>query len=88
MNNQGAYVYRNHRLMVWGEWFRLIPKSEATKYARVQINFDKKIDDLWAIDIKNLKLHHHLQFWKGLNRLSAEYRKLVLDCHLEELIKL
>ncbi|EXE56211.1 ATP-binding protein [Acinetobacter sp. 1239920] len=55
LNNQGAYVYRNHRLMVWGDWFRLIPKSEATKYARVQINFDKKIDDLWAIDIKKSK---------------------------------
>ena len=28
ISNQGAYVYRNGRLMAWGDWFRLIPKGE------------------------------------------------------------
>ena len=55
LNCQGAYVYRNDRLMVWGDWFRIIPKSENTKYARVEINFDKAIDHLWTIDIKKSK---------------------------------
>lgn len=55
LNCQGGYVYRNDRLMVWGDWFRIIPKSENTKYARVEINFDKAIDHLWTIDIKKSK---------------------------------
>lgn len=55
LNSQGAYVFRNDRLMVWGDWFRVISKSENTKYARVEINFDKKIDQLWTIDIKKSK---------------------------------
>ncbi|MCA4814132.1 ATP-binding protein [Acinetobacter towneri] len=55
LNNQGTYVYRNDRLMVWGGWFRIIPKSEQTKYSRVEINFDKSIDHLWTIDIKKSK---------------------------------
>lgn len=52
LSNQGAYVYRNGRLMAWGDWFRLIPKGETTKLARVQIDFSNTLDDAWTIDIK------------------------------------
>jgi len=52
VNNQGAYIYRNGRLMAWGDWFRLVPKSEATKLARVQIDFPNILDEYWTIDIK------------------------------------
>lgn len=52
ISNQGAYVYRNSRLMAWGDWFRLIPKGETTKLARVQIDFSNSIDEVWTIDIK------------------------------------
>lgn len=52
ISNQGAYVYRGGRLMAWGDWFRLIPKGEATKLARVQIDFPNSLDEMWTIDIK------------------------------------
>jgi hypothetical protein len=52
ISNQGAYVYRNGRLMAWGDWFRLVPKGEATKLARVQIDFPNTLDEAWTIDIK------------------------------------
>jgi len=52
ISNQGAYVYRNGRLMAWGDWFRLVPKGEATKLARVQIDFSNSLDEAWTIDIK------------------------------------
>ena len=52
ISNQGAYIYRNGRLMAWGDWFRLIPKGEATKLARVQIDFRNSLDESWTIDIK------------------------------------
>lgn len=52
ISNQGAYVYRNGRLMAWGDWFRLVPKGEATKLARVQIDFANSLDEAWTIDIK------------------------------------
>ena len=50
--NQGVYVYRNCRLIAWGGWFRLRAKSEATKLARVQIDFPSILDEHWTIDIK------------------------------------
>lgn len=52
LSNQGAYIYRNGRLMAWGDWFRLVPKGEATKLARVQIDFPNILDGSWTIDIK------------------------------------
>lgn len=52
ISNQGAYIYRNGRLMAWGDWFRLIPKGESTKLARIQIDFPSALDALWTIDIK------------------------------------
>lgn len=52
LSNQGAYIYRNGRLMAWGDWFRLVPKGEATKLARVQIDFPNSLDEDWTIDIK------------------------------------
>ena len=52
ISNQGAYIYRNGRLMAWGDWFRLVPKGEATKLARVQVDFPNSLDEAWTIDIK------------------------------------
>ena len=52
ISNQGAYVYRSGRLMAWGDWFRMVPKGEATKLARVQIDFPNSLDEAWTIDIK------------------------------------
>lgn len=57
LNNQGVYVYRNGRLMAWGDWFRLIPKGEATKLARVRIDFPNSMDEFWTIDIKKSRAH-------------------------------
>lgn len=52
ISNQGAYIYRNGRLMAWGDWFKLVPKGEATKLARVKIDFPNSLDESWTIDIK------------------------------------
>ena len=57
ISNQGGYVYRNGRLMAWGDWFRLVPKGEATKLARVQIDFPNSLDEAWTIDIKKSRAH-------------------------------
>jgi hypothetical protein len=38
--------------MAWGDWFRLVPKGEPTKLARVQIDFPNSLDEAWTIDIK------------------------------------
>jgi hypothetical protein len=51
-SNQGFYVYRNRRLVIWGTWFRLVPKEEFYKLARVQVDIPNSLDHLWSLDIK------------------------------------
>ena len=49
---QGFYIYRNRRLLVWGTWFRLMRQGDLSKLARVQVDIPNSLDDLWTLDIK------------------------------------
>jgi hypothetical protein len=49
---QGFYVYRGRRLIEWGSWFRLVPKDELAKLARVRIDIPNSLDGEWGLDIK------------------------------------
>ncbi|MGU8348055.1 ATP-binding protein [Clostridium perfringens] len=51
-SEQGFYVYRNKRLIIWGTWFRLARKNELSKLARVQVDISNSLDYMWSIDIK------------------------------------
>ncbi len=50
--DQGFYVYRNKRLIIWGTWFRLERKDELNKLARVRVDIPNSLDYMWSIDIK------------------------------------
>lgn len=49
---QGFYVYRNKRLLVWGTWFRMMRQGDLSKLARIQVDIPNTLDDLWTLDIK------------------------------------
>ena len=49
---QGFYIYRNKRLIIWGTWFRLIKQNELGKLARVRVDIPNSLDSIWEIDIK------------------------------------
>lgn len=50
--NQGFYVYRNKRLIVWGKWFRLTKKETLSQLARIQIDIPPAFDKEWVLDVK------------------------------------
>jgi len=49
---QGFYIYRNKRLIVWGTWFNIENKHELNKLARVRVDIPNTLDYVWSIDIK------------------------------------
>jgi hypothetical protein len=49
---QGFYIYRNKRLIIWGTWFRLIKQQELNKLARVRVDIPNTLDSIWEIDVK------------------------------------
>ena len=50
--NQGFYIYRCKRLIIWGTWFRLESKREINKLARVRVDIPNSLDSIWDIDVK------------------------------------
>lgn len=53
---QGFYVYRNKRLLVWGTWFRMMRQGDLSKLARIRVDIPNTLDGLWTLDIKKSQL--------------------------------
>ena len=52
IKNQGFYIYRNKRLIVAADWFRLTRKTDLSKLCRVRVDMPNTLDDIWTIDVK------------------------------------
>lgn len=81
ISNQGAYVYRNGRLMAWGDWFRLVAKGESTKLARVQIDFPNTLDEEWTIDIKKSRAQPPRQVRDRLRQIIEKITERSVRVH-------
>lgn len=67
--NQGFYVYRNRRLVIWGTWFRLARQEEMTKLARVIVDIPNTLDHLWSLDVKKSTAHPPEQVRQALKQI-------------------
>ena len=56
-SQQGFYIYRSRRLIIWGTWFRLARKDELSKLARVRVDIPNSLDHLWTLDVKKSAAH-------------------------------
>ena len=69
---QGFYVYRNERLIIWGNWFGMTRRNELTKNARIRVDIPNALDDIWSIDVKK-------QVAKIPKRIQNQLTKTVND---------
>lgn len=51
VRNQGFYVYRQHRLIIHGTWFRLVRHGELSQLVRIAINIPNALDAIWKITL-------------------------------------
>lgn len=51
VRNQGFYVYRNKRLIIYGTWFRLVPHGELSQLTRVKVDLPNNVDAEWRITV-------------------------------------
>ena len=51
LRNQGFYVYRNYRLIISGEWFRLAKFGELSQLIRIKVDIPNSLDEIWKITI-------------------------------------
>lgn len=52
IKNQGFYIYRNKRLIVAADWFRLARKTDLSKLCRVCVDIPNSMDEEWTLDVK------------------------------------
>lgn len=67
---QGFYVYRGSRLVIWGTWFRVMPRSEMAKLTRVRVDIPNTLDHMWALDVKKSAADPPPQVRKRLGELA------------------
>jgi hypothetical protein len=66
---QGFYIYRSRRLIIWGTWFRLARQEELTKLARVRVDIPNSLDSLWTLDIKKSAASPPLEVRRNLSSI-------------------
>ena len=57
MANQGFYIYRNHRLIIWGKWFRKGVKIPDNQLIRVAVEVPSLYDHSWILDVKKSRVN-------------------------------
>lgn len=51
VRNQGFYIYRNHRLIMNGTWFRLVKHGELSQLVRISVDIPNSLDEIWKITL-------------------------------------
>ena len=72
-DSQGFYIYRAKRLVIWGTWFRIVPKDDLGKLARVRVDIPNSLDHLWSLDIKKSTAFPPPEVKTVLRRLAGRF---------------
>ncbi len=72
LRNQGFYVYRGRRLIIYGTWFGLARKTPLTNLARVRIDIPTAMDAAWKIDVKKASAQPPLPVRKRLRKIIEQ----------------
>ncbi|MFJ7729610.1 ATP-binding protein [Neobacillus sp. NPDC097160] len=75
-DHQGFYIYRENRLLYFGDWMGLFPKDAASQLARVRIDLPNEADTDWQVDIKKSGINLPEEAKKRLETISAIARKV------------
>ncbi|TMV49549.1 ATP-binding protein [Paenibacillus mesophilus] len=51
-DHQGFYIYRENRLLHYGDWLGMFQKDTSSQLARVRIDLPNAADEDWQVDIK------------------------------------
>lgn len=85
---QGIYVYRENRLIHWGDWCGIHKSEFHYRLCRVELSFDADLDDLFNVDYQKSKvsLDSEVEGWLksdvlplARQRADARYRKGVVE---------
>lgn len=75
LRNQGFYVYRQHRLIISGTWFRLVRHGELSQLARISVDIPNSLDALWKITVDKSDAQLPAVLRRRLEQIVATLRR-------------
>lgn len=75
-DQQGFYIYRENRLVSFGDWFGMFPKDVPSELARIKIEFSNDADDDWKIDVKKSTISIPDEAKEDLWSIAKSYRQI------------
>ena len=67
-NNMGFYIYRENRLIHYGDWLNMLVKDPHDSLLRVDFSFDHTLDDAFNVDIKKSKIQLNEQIYDYISK--------------------
>lgn len=79
---QGFYIYRENRLVTFGDWLGLFKKESIYDLVRIRVDFLNSSDDDWKIDIKKSSISIPEEAKENLESIGRYYRQISQDIML------
>ncbi|WP_042149710.1 ATP-binding protein [Paucisalibacillus sp. EB02] len=70
--SQGFYLYRAHRLLIYGTWWGMHRMKDAHKLVRIRIDIPNNQDQAWGIDIKKSTANPVSEIKSDLKRIIQQ----------------
>ncbi|PGO53744.1 ATP-binding protein [Priestia megaterium] len=80
--HQGFYIYREKRLVTFGDWLGLFKKESVYDLVRIRVDFLNVSDDDWKIDVKKSNISIPEEAKENLESIGRNYRQMSQDIML------
>lgn len=76
IKNQGFYIYRNRRLIIYGTWFRIVPHGELSQLLRIRIDLPNNAQDIeWKITLDKSDAQLPSRLRPALKTIIEKFKK-------------
>lgn len=75
-DQQGFYIYREGRLVNYGDWFGIFSKDNFSELVRIKVDFTNDADDDWKIDVKKSSIAIPEDAKENLKAIGKYYRQV------------
>ena len=78
-DQQGFYIYRENRLLYFGDWLGLFQKDASSQLVRIRIDIPNSADSTWGVDIKKSTITPPEEAMYRLESISKLARRVSKD---------
>lgn len=81
VRNQGFYVYRKSRLIIYGTWFKLVPHGELSQLTRIKVDLPNSVDEEWRITVDKSGAQLPAELKTHLKNVVRKFNRRSVNAH-------